>query len=84
MGGSFHRNTQAVDERTLDGLFRECVQELKDLTLAEAINRLIAFVIERLRQRWDASEKLLGQLIDDLMNAAAPLFLRPQIVKSES
>ena len=75
---------QAVDERTLGGIFRECVQELKDLTLAEAINRLIAFVIERLRQRWDASEKLLNQLIDDLMTAAEPLFLRPQIAKSES
>ena len=75
---------QAVDERTLDGIFRECVQELKDLTLAEAINRLMAFAIERLRQRWDVGEKLLTQLIDELMNAAAALFLRPQIMKSES
>ncbi|MGH7494560.1 MAG: hypothetical protein ACREOO_19480 [bacterium] len=75
---------QAVDERTLDGIFRECIQELKDLTLAQAINRLIAFVIERLRQRWECDEKLLAQLIDDLMNAAADLFLQPQITKSES
>lgn len=75
---------QAVDERTLDGLFRECIQELQDLSLAEAINRLIVFVIEKLRQQWEAGEKLLMQLIDELMNAAATLFLQPQTTKAES
>ena len=75
---------QTVDERTLDGIFRDCIQELKDLTLVEAINRLIAFVLEKLRQQWEIGEKLLTQLIDDLMNAAATLFLQPQTTKSES
>ncbi len=75
---------QAVDERTLDGIFRECIQELKDLTPVKAINRLIVFVIERLRQRWELGEKLLTQLIDSLMSTAAGLFLQPQITKSES
>jgi len=75
---------QAVDERTLDGIFRECIQELKDLTLAQAINRLVVFVIERLRQRWELGEKLLNQLIDELISDATGLFLQPQITKSES
>jgi hypothetical protein len=75
---------QAVDERTRNGIFRECIQELKDLTLVEAINRLIAFVLEKLRQQWEVGEKLLTQLIDDLMNAAATLFLQPETMKSES
>jgi hypothetical protein len=75
---------QAVDERTLDGIFRECIQELKDLTLVEAINRLIAFVQEKLSQQWEVGEKLLTQLIDDLMDAAATLFLQPQTTKSET
>jgi hypothetical protein len=75
---------QAVDERTLDGIFRACIQELKDLTLVAAINRLIAFVLEKLRQQWEVGEKLLTQLIDELMNAAATLFLQPQTTKSES
>jgi hypothetical protein len=75
---------QAVDDRTLDGIFRACIQELKDLTLVEAINRLIAFAIERLRQQWVAGEKLIDQIIDALMNATATLFLQPQITNSES
>ncbi len=52
--------------------------------LDQAINRLVAFVVERLRQRCEFGEKLLGQFIDDLMNVAAALFLQPQIAKSES
>jgi hypothetical protein len=75
---------QAVDERTLDGIFRECVQELKDLTLVEAINRLIAFVIERIRKNWDKSEAIVNKLIDELLNATEPLFLKAEMLKSES
>jgi hypothetical protein len=75
---------QAIDERTLDGVFRACVQELKDLTLAEAINRLIAFVIERLREHWQHGEKLLDEIIDALMSAAAALFLKGELMKTES
>lgn len=75
---------QAVDERTLDGIFRECVQELKDLTLAEAINRLIAFVIERIRKNWDKSEAIIDKLIDELLKATDPLFLKAEMLKSES
>jgi hypothetical protein len=75
---------QEIDERTLDGLFRACVQELKDLTLAEAINRLIAFVIERLRAHWQHGEELLEEIIDAFMSAAAALFLKGEPMKTES
>jgi hypothetical protein len=75
---------QAVDERTLDGIFRECVQELKDLTLLDAINRLIAFVIDRIRENWDKSEAIVNKLIDELLKATEPLFLKVEILKSES
>jgi hypothetical protein len=75
---------QAIDDRTLDGVFRACVQELKDLTLAEAINRLIAFVIERLREQWQHGEELLDEIIDTFMSAAAALFLKGESMKTES
>jgi hypothetical protein len=75
---------QAVDERALDGVFRACVQELKDLTLADAINRLIVFVIAHLREQWQHGEKLLDEIIDTLMSAAAALFLKGELVKTES
>jgi len=75
---------QAIDDRSLDGIFRECIAELKDLTLAEAIGRLIAFVIDGLRERWAESEKLVDDLIQRLLEAAETLFLRPQNAKSES
>ena len=78
------QHRQAIDERTLDGIFRACVQELKDLTLAEAINRLIAFVIERLREQWQHGEELLEEIIDALMSAAAALFLKGELMKTES
>lgn len=75
---------QAVDERSLDGIFRDCIEELKDLTLAEAINRLITFVMESIREKWSESEKLVEQLIQDLIEAAETLFLSPKIAISES
>lgn len=75
---------QAVDDRTLDGIFRACIQELRDLTLVEAFNRLMAFVTDRLRNRWAESEKLINQIIDDLMEAVSTLFLKGEMIKSES
>jgi hypothetical protein len=75
---------QAVDERALDGVFRACVQELKDLTLADAINRSIVFVIAHLREQWQHGGKLLDEIIDTLMSAAAALFLKGELVKTES
>ena len=75
---------QAVDDRTLDGIFRDCIAELKDLTLAEAINRLIVFVIEHIRKKWRESEKLIGQLIQDLIQTVETMFLSPKIAMSES
>ncbi|MDZ7364152.1 MAG: hypothetical protein ONB46_26090 [candidate division KSB1 bacterium] len=60
------------------------MQELKDLTLAEAIDRLIAFVIEHLRKQWQHGEELLDEIIDTFMSAAAALFLKGESMKTES
>jgi hypothetical protein len=54
------------------------------LTLADAINRLIVFVIAHLREQWQQGEKLLDEIIDTLMSAAAALFLKGELVKTES
>ncbi|MGH7450915.1 MAG: hypothetical protein ACRENG_06200 [bacterium] len=45
---------------------------------------MIAFVIERLREHWQHGEKLLDEIIDTLMSAAAALFLKGKPMKTES
>ncbi|MDZ7366872.1 MAG: hypothetical protein ONB43_13520 [candidate division KSB1 bacterium] len=54
------------------------------MTLAEAIDRLIAFVIEHLRKQWQHGEELLDEIIDTFMSAAAALFLKGESMKTES
>ena len=78
------RRREAIDDRTIDGMFRQCIEELKDITFIEALNRLLILVVERLQNKLEYSEKLLNDLIDELIKVTEDLFLQPEIIKSES
>jgi len=75
---------QAVDDRTLDGIFRACIQELQDLTLVEAITRLMAELLDRLRNCWSESEKVVEKIMSSFLDAIPTLILKAETGKAES
>ena len=58
------------DQKTFGSLFHACCDEVKDLTLVEAMHSLMSFVIEKIRSTGEFAEDLMRALIDTMMGAA--------------
>ena len=61
------------DQRTIGGLFFACSEEVKDLSLVEALQRLLAFVLDKIRESGDFAESVVISMIDTVMGAAIEL-----------
>jgi hypothetical protein len=55
------------DPRTIGTLFRAGCDEIRDVSLIEALQRIITLVIKALRKTEMISEQFIQQLIDDIM-----------------
>jgi len=62
------------DPRTFGELFYACCDEIKDLSLLEALQRIITLAIHNLRNINELSEKLVQNMLDALMGAVMELF----------
>jgi len=62
------------DPRTFGELFHACCDEIKDLSLLEALQRIITLAIHKLRNINVLSEQLVQEMLDALMGAAMELF----------
>jgi len=58
------------DPRTIGSLFYACCEEMKDLTLVEALNRILALALEKVRHAGEFSETVINQMLDAIMGAA--------------
>lgn len=58
------------DQRTAGSLFHACCEEVRDLTLLEAMQRLMALVIAKIRATGEFAEDVVGKMIDAMMGAA--------------
>jgi hypothetical protein len=58
------------DQRTIGGLFFACSEEIKDLSLADALQRLLALVLDRVRFSGEFAEDVVIAMIDAIMGAA--------------
>lgn len=58
------------DPKTIGGLFFACSEEIKDLSLLEALQRLLALVLEKVRSSAEFAESVIGAMIDAIMGAA--------------
>jgi hypothetical protein len=58
------------DPRTLGSLFFGCCDEMKDLTLVEALNRVLALALDRIRSAGEYSEEFVNAMLDAVMGAA--------------
>jgi hypothetical protein len=58
------------DQRTIGSLFFACSEEIKDLSLIEALQRLMAFAFDKIRSSGEFAEDIVITMIDAIMGAA--------------
>ncbi len=61
------------DPRTLGSLFFACSNEMKDLSLVEALQRILSVALEKIRSAGIAPENAVIALIDSIMNIAVDM-----------
>ncbi|MEJ2691101.1 MAG: transposase [Deltaproteobacteria bacterium] len=59
------------DQRTAGSLFHACCEEVRDLTLLEAMQRLMSLVVANIRSTGEFAEDAISKMIDAMMGAAA-------------
>ena len=70
------------DPRTFGELFHACCDEIKDLSLLEALQRIITLAICKLRNIKELSEIIVQEMLDALMGAVMELFnLKPSLMQ---
>ena len=62
-----------TDHRTAGSLFHACCEEVKDLTLLEAMQRLMTLVIDKIRSTGELAEDVINKMIDAMMGAMADI-----------
>ena len=58
------------DPKTIGGLFFACSEEIKDLSLIEALQRLLALALDKVRSSGEFAESVIVAMIDAIMGAA--------------
>ena len=58
------------DQKTIGGLFFACSEEIKDLSLVEALQRLLALALDKVRSSGEFAEHVVITMIDAIMGAA--------------
>ncbi len=58
------------DQRTIGSLFFACSEEIKDLSLIEALQRLLALAVNKVRTSGEFSEHVVITMINAIMGAA--------------
>jgi len=61
------------DQRTAGSLFHACCEEVRDLTLLEAMQRLMALAIANIRSAGEFAEDVISKMIDTMMGAMAEI-----------
>lgn len=66
------------DPRTLGSLFFACSDELQDLSLLEALERLLSLALEKVRSAGIAAESVILAIVDSVMSTAIDILKKSQ------
>jgi hypothetical protein len=58
------------DPKTIGGLFFACCEEIRDLSLFEAMQRLLALALDKVRSSGEFAEDVIVAMVDAIMGAA--------------
>ena len=60
----------ASDQRTIGGLFLATGEEIRDISLADALVRILSLALDRVREFYATSEQLVREIIECTMKEA--------------
>lgn len=66
------------DPRSIGSLFYACCEEMKDLTLFEALHRLLTLALEKVRATGEFAESVVNAILDELMGTAVAMIKSSQ------
>ena len=70
------------DPRTFGELFYACCDEIKDLSLLDALQRILTLAIHNLRKTSELSEQVVQEMLDAIMGSVMELFnLKPSLMQ---
>jgi hypothetical protein len=61
------------DPRSIGSLYHACCDEMKDLTLFDALHRLLTLALEKVRTSGEFSERAINAMLDAVMGAAVAM-----------
>ena len=73
-----------TDQRTVGSLFHACCDEAKDLTLVEALQRLMTLVVEKIRSAGELAADVISKMIDAMMGAAAEMLEAMRVLHNKN
>lgn len=74
----------ASDDRTIGGLFLAAPDEMRDLSLTEALLRILSMVRDKVRELYETSEQRVQQIIETTMKEALALIRTAFATKCKS
>jgi hypothetical protein len=66
------------DPRSIGSLFYACCDEMKDLTLFDALNRLLTLALEKVRAAGEFAEDVINAMLDAIMGTAIDMIKSAQ------
>ncbi len=73
-----------TDQRTVGSLFHACCDEAKDLTLVEALQRLMTLVVKKIRSTGELAADVISKMIDAMMGAAVEMLETMRVLHNKN
>jgi len=74
----------ASDQRTIGGLFLATGEEIRDISFADALVRILSLALDRIRTFYATSEHLVAEIIESTMKEGLRIINPSFHVKCES
>ena len=72
------------DPRTLGTLFHACADEIKDLSILDALQRIMKLALDKVRAAGEFTEDIILKILDAVMSVAIDMLKPPQLQEAES
>jgi len=66
------------DQRTFGRLFQACVDEMKDLSIIEALKRILTLAMNKVRKSGEFAEGVIMKILDAVMTVAVAMLKHPK------
>ncbi len=72
------------DPRTLGTLFHACADEMKDLSILDALQRIMKLALDKVRSAGEFAEDIIMEILDAVMSVAIDMLKPPTLLGVES